>query len=168
MQEDGSKHHAHSSLNNLLTCPAQVSLFAKTTFNEKNNMRIPQSKPHPWHGACRLDLGSQGQLLLVSFHKNASQIVVSHPQGGDTELLLLSVGPGTLQLQGRSKRAASFTTCLRALPLQPDTFVSGELPPTPSGANCIVTRWRPTICRFRGSTVHLPACPTLTTSYLCL
>ncbi|KAK9838956.1 hypothetical protein WJX74_006739 [Apatococcus lobatus] len=77
----------------------------------------------------RVDLGSQGQLLLVSFHKGASRIVISHPTGPDktdTELLLLTVGPGSLQLQGRSKRAGSFTTSLRALPLQPDTFVCGE------------------------------------------
>ena len=110
-REDDGTHHAH---------------FASNIY------RLIQSKPHPWHGAGRLDLGSQGQLLLVSFHKNASQIVVSHPQGDATELLLLTVAHGTLQLQGRSRRTASFTTCLRALPLQPDTFVSGELSLTPS------------------------------------
>lgn len=78
----------------------------------------------------RVDMGSQGHLLLVSFHEGSSQIVVAYQEqtekGNVTHLLLLQLAKGTLVIQGRAQRH-NLTTCIRALPLQPDTFITGTV-----------------------------------------
>ena len=77
-------------------------------------------------------MGTEGHLLLVNFHAPASQVVVAYKKQIDahqhsTSLLLLNVGRGSLSVQGPADRPGILTSCIRALPLQPDTFVSGGI-----------------------------------------